>query len=63
MKSNEYYKMCSEIKQITDRICSLIAKNAKSSKVKQRDIRNMKREYRLSRPKKTRYDYEIKRPL
>lgn len=58
MKSNEYYEMCSEIKQITDRICSLITKNAKSSKVKQRDIRNMKREYRLSRPKRTRCVYE-----
>lgn len=59
MKSKEHYKISSDIKQITDRICSLIAKNANSSKVRQKDIRNMKREYRLSRPKKTRCINEI----
>lgn len=58
MKSNEYYEMRSEIKQITDRICSLIAKNAKSSKIKRMIIRDMKRNYTLSRPKKTRRIYE-----
>lgn len=46
MKSNEYYKMCSEIKQITDRICSLIAKKCK--KFKSKTKRYSKYEARVS---------------
>ena len=54
MKTHGHYKTISAIKQTAEIIESLIGKKVKSSKVRQRDIRNMKREYRLSRPKKTR---------
>ena len=63
MKTHGYYETIAAIKQTTEIIESLIGKKVKSSKVRQRDIRNMKREYCLSRPKKTRYNYEIKRLL
>ena len=63
MKTHGYYETIAAIKQTTEIIESLIGKKVKSSKVRQRDIRNMKREYRLSRPKKTRYNYESKRSL
>ena len=63
MKTHGYYETIAAIKQMTEIIESLIGKKVKSSKVRQRNIRDMKREYRLSRPKKTRYNYEIKRPL
>lgn len=63
MKTHGHYETISAIKQTAEIIESLIGKKVKSSKVRQRDIRNMKREYRLSRPKKTRCNYEIKRSL
>ena len=63
MKSNGHYETIAAIKQTTEIIESLIGKKVKSSKVRQRNIRDMKREYRLSRPKRTRCNYEIKRPL
>lgn len=63
MKTHGYYETIAAIKQTTEIIESLIGKKVKSSKVRQWNIRDMKREYRLSRPKKTRYNYEIKRPL
>lgn len=63
MKTHGYYETIAAIKQTTEIIESLIGKKVKSSKVRQRNIRDMKREYRLSRPRKTRYNYEIKRPL
>lgn len=60
MKSNGHYETISAIKQTTEIIESLIGKKVKSSKVRQWNIRDMKRNYRLSRPKRTRriYDYE-----
>lgn len=54
MKSNSHYETLSAIKQTTEIIESLIGKKVKSSRVKQWNIRDMKREYRLSRRKKTR---------
>ena len=64
MKTHGHYKTLSAIKQQTEIVESLVERReVKSSKIRQKDIRNMKREYRLSRPKKTRYNYEIKRPL
>ena len=60
MKTHGYYETIAAIKQTTEIIESLIAKKVKSSKVRRWNIRDMKREYRLSRPKRTRriYDYE-----
>lgn len=60
MKTHGHYKTISAIKQTAEIIENLIGKKVKSSKVRQWNIRDMKREYRLSRPKKTRriYDYE-----
>lgn len=60
MKTHGHYETIAAIKQTTEIIESLIGKKVKSSKVRQWNIRDMKREYRLSRPKKTRriYDYE-----
>lgn len=60
MKTHGYYETIAAIKQTTEIIESLIGKKVKSSKVRQRNIRDMKREYRLSRQRKTRriYDYE-----
>lgn len=54
MKSNGHYETMAAIKQTTEIIESLIGKKVKSSKVRQWNIRDMKREYRLSRRKKTR---------
>ena len=54
MKSNGHYETIAAIKQTTEIIESLIGKKVKSSKVKQWNIRDMKREYRWSRPRKTR---------
>ena len=58
MKTHGYYETIAAIKQTTEIIESLIGKKVKSSKVRQWNIRDMKREYRLSRPKKTRCIYE-----
>lgn len=60
MKTHGHYETISAIKQTAEIIESLIGKKVKSSKVRQWNIRDMKREYRQSRPKKTRriYDYE-----
>ena len=54
MKTHGYYETIAAIKQTTEIIESLIGKKVKSSKVRQWNIRDMKREYRLSRPKRTR---------
>ena len=59
MKSNNYYEILSAIKQTTEIIESLIGKKVKSSKVRQMIIRDMKRECRLSRRKKTRRIWRI----
>jgi hypothetical protein len=58
MKTHGYYETIAAIKQTTEIIESLIGKKVKSSKVRQWNIRDMKREYRLSRPKRTRCTYE-----
>ena len=60
MKTHGHYETIAAIKQTTEIIESPIGKKVKSSKVRQWNIRDMKREYRLSRPKRTRriYDYE-----
>ena len=60
MKTHGHYETISAIKQTAEIIENLIGKKVKSSKVRQWNIRDMKREYRLSRPKRTRriYDYE-----
>ena len=58
MKSVGHYETIAAIKQTTEIIESLIGKKVKSSKVRQWNIRDMKREYRLSRPRKTRCNYE-----
>ena len=60
MKTHGHYETIAAIKQTTEIIESLIGKKVKRSKVRQWNIRDMKREYRLSRPKRTRriYDYE-----
>ena len=58
MKTHGHYETIAAIKQTTEIIESLIGKKVKSSKVRQWNIRDMKREYRLSRPKRTRCNYE-----
>lgn len=61
MKTHGHYKTLSAIKQQTEIVDVLVERReVKSSKLKLMLIRDMKREYRLSRPKKTRriYDYE-----
>lgn len=63
MKSYGYYKTVSALKQADDLVDSLLGHKINNSKVRQYIVRDMKREYRLSRPKKTRYNYEIKRLL
>lgn len=63
MKSYGYYKTVSALKQADDLVDSLLGYKINNSKVRQYIVRDMKREYRLSRPKKTRYNYEIKRLL
>lgn len=60
MKTKFYYKILS-MKMFSRSIIDLSnGRKVKSSKVKQELIRGKKRDYRLSRPKKTRriYDYE-----
>ena len=64
MKTHGHYKTLSAIKQQTEIVETLVERReVKSPKLKRMIVRDMKREYRLSRPKKTRYNYEIKRPL
>ena len=61
MKTHGHYKTLSAIKQQTEIVDSLVERReVKSQKLKRTIIRDMKREYRLSRPKRTRriYDYE-----
>lgn len=61
MKTHGHYKTLSAIKQQTEMVDSLVeGRKVKSQKLKRMIIRDMKRNYTLSRPKKTRriYDYE-----
>ena len=61
MKTHGYYKTLSAIKQQTEIVDSLVERReVKSPKIKRMLIRDMKRNYSLSRPKKTRriYEYE-----
>ena len=59
MKTHGHYKTISAIKQQTEIVDSLVERReAKSPKLKRMIIRDMKREYRLSRPKRTRCIYE-----
>lgn len=60
MKTKFYYEMLS-MKMFSRGIIDLSnGRKVKSSKIKQELIRGKKRDYRLSRPRKTRriYDYE-----
>lgn len=55
MKTHGHYKTIAAIKQQAAIIESAVkGKKVKSKKLKQMIIRDMKQEYRLSRPKKTR---------
>lgn len=61
MKTHVHYKTLSAIKQQTEIVEILVERReVKSQKLKRMIIRDMKRNYTLSRPKKTRriYDYE-----
>lgn len=58
MKTHGHYKTIAAIKQTTEIIEILIGKKVKSSKVRQWNIRDMKREYRSLRPRKARCNYE-----
>ena len=61
MRTKFYYKTLSAIKQQTEIVEILVERReVKSTKLKRMIIRDMKRNYTLSRPKKTRriYDYE-----
>lgn len=59
MKTHGHYKMLSAIKQQTEIVGVLVERReVKSQKLKLMIIRDMKREYRLSRPKRTRCIYE-----
>ena len=61
MKPHGHDKRLSAIKQQSEIVESLVARReVKSQKIKRMIIRDMKRNYTLSRPKKTRriYDYE-----
>lgn len=61
MKTHGHYETLSAIKQQTEIVgCLVDRREVKSSKLKRMLIRDMKRNYTLSRPKKTRriYDYE-----
>ena len=61
MKTHGHYKTISAIKQQTEIVEILVdRREVKSQKIKRMLIRDMKRNYTLSRPKKTRriYDYE-----
>lgn len=58
MKTHGHYKTLSAIKQQTEIIEILVERReVKSTKLKRMIIRDMKRNYRLSRPKKTRRIY------
>lgn len=58
MKTHGHYKTISAIKQQTEIVESLVERReVKSTKLKRMIIRDMKRNYRLSRPKKTRRIY------
>lgn len=58
MKTHGHYKTLSAIKQQTEIVEILVERReVKSTKLKQMIIRDMKRNYRLSRPKKTRRIY------
>ena len=59
MKTHGHYKTLSAIKQQTEIVEILVERReVKSPKLKRMIIRDMKREYRLSRPKRTRCIYE-----
>lgn len=61
MKTHGCYKTLSAIKQQTEIVEILVERReVKSSKLKRMLIRDMKRNYTLSRPKRTRmiYDYD-----
>lgn len=59
MKTHGYYKTISAIKQQTEIVEILVERReVKSQKLKRMLIRDMKRDCRLSRPKKTRCNYE-----
>ena len=59
MKTHGHYKTLSTIKQQTEIVESLVERReVKSPKLKRMIIRDMEREYRLSRPRKTRRIYE-----
>ena len=59
MKTHGYYKTLSAIKQQTEIVEILVdRREVKSSKLKRMIIRDMKRNYTLSRPKRTRRIYE-----
>ena len=59
MKTHGHYKTLSAIKQQTEIVSILVERReVKSPKLKRMLIRDMKRNYRLSRPKKTRCIYE-----
>lgn len=58
MKTHGHYKTLSSIKQQTEIVEILVERReVKSTKLKRMIIRDMKRNYRLSRPKKTRRIY------
>ena len=58
MKTHGHYKTLSAIKQQTEIVEILVERReVKSPKLKRMIIRDMKREYRLSRPKRTRRIY------
>ena len=58
MKTHGHYKTLSAIKQQTEIVEILVERReVQSTKLKQMIIRDMKRNYRLSRPKKTRRIY------
>lgn len=59
MKTHGHYETLSAIKQQTEIVEILVERReVKSPKLKRMIIRDMKREYRLSRPKRTRCIYE-----
>lgn len=59
MKTHGHYKTLSAIKQQTEIVESLVERReVKSPKIKLMIIRDMKRNYRQSRPMKTRRIYE-----
>ena len=63
MKTHGHYETSSAIRQMTELVGSLVGDTVHSHKVRMVMIRSKKRLYRQSRPKRTRCNYEIKRPL